>query len=718
MILWISVWAPPLWAESTQALVIGVAVPLTGNGKHLGPEIVNAVHMAIDQANAATGGIDRKIEMRLYDDATSAETVVTVARQVGTDHVMAVIGHPHSAVSLAAVPIYQQAGIALLSTAAEDTLSTNNQVFFRIIPALDAQGRSGAIYAHEALGLDKATIVYRDDNFGRSLTQAFGNEFTGLNMGKVRTVAIAKGPVNWAEIVDKVAEDPSPGLIVMAMQDYEASQFLVEVRRHHLQAAIMGSQAVARDIFISLFKDHPEEQTDPGHFAEGVYALAPAILDTANKDTLDFAQAYRARFGDYPGWIGIKYYEAARTVIKALALSHPDNRPDHLAADRKAVRDALAAMTTKQNAAEGLTGPILFDAQRNRVDSVRVGQFQSGRFISAPLQFVPVVNPERMDLKSALAADKIRKVGSDYFWRQRIVYTGLRPISIDKIETKESMFAADFYMWMRFVDRDGVANVEFPDMLRGTFDPKRPVTERKSGGMTYLLYRVKGDFRNEYNLADYPFDRQDLTIRMANYRLPREEVVYVEDQLTSPGSESAAWRTPGQWQARDVQSYRDEIVSKEALGDPDAIQTARALEFSGFKAVVTVQRQVLVFLKKNLLALALLTMVIYSTLFYPDSLLKERLTVPVAGILSASVLLAAVQNKLGDIGSTTMAEMIFYIFYFITLLAMLSALAEERLRSAGWPRLSQVVRQASFVLYPLTVLGAVLVLLVKYADRF
>jgi len=707
--------AGPVAAIAAEPLTIAVAVPMSGGGKHIGPEIANAVRMVVDQVNRNGGIGGRPLAVTVADDATSPDTARAVAAAIAAGPALAVIGHPHSPVALAAAPIYQRGGVALLSSAAEGSLTADNSVFFRIVPALDAQGRASALYAREALGLDRATIIYRDDNFGRSLRQSFSDEFTAGRAAQVRAVALPAGAVDWDQVAVALAADPAPGLILLAMQDYDASRFLVAKRRHGVTAPVMGPQAVAREVFVTLFADQPEEAARPGTFAEGVYAMAPAMLDTANKDTVDFAVAYAARFGAAPGWTGIKYYEAARALVLALTRADILGRPEALAADRQAVRNALAAMDAPERAAIGLTGPVQFDAHHNRIDSFRVGRFQDGRFVSAPIQFVPIDDPGAVDLARGLAADTIRKIGADYYWRQRIVYTGLQPVSIDKIDTKEAIFSADFYMWMRFVERDGVAAVEFPDMVRGGFNSAQPVAKRRADGMIYLLYRVKGDFRNEFGLGDYPFDRQRLVIRLANSRLTREEVVYAVDSLP-PGF--GPWRTPDQWDARGIEHFRDDLVSKQALGDPAAQRSGRALEFSGFKTVMTVQRQVVVFLKKNLLALALLTLVVYSTLFYPESILKERLTVPVAGMLSASVLLAGTQNKLGDIGYTTAAEMIFYIFFFVSLMAMLSALIEERFRLGGWPLMSLVVRRSSHILFPLTVGGAALFLAVHYYDRF
>ena len=708
--------AAPALAATPPPLTLAIAAPMSGSGKHIGPEIANAVQLLVEETNRNGGIAGRMLAIRLYDDATSPDTARQIAAEIAASDALAVIGHPHSPVALAAALAYRDAGLAFLSTAAEDSIGHDNPAFFRILPGLTNQGGASAIYAREALAQGHATVIFRDDNFGRTLRESFTAEFAiprGGGAGTVRAIALPSGTVDWAAIVAKVAEESPPGLILLAMQDYDARDFLVEMKRRHLVAPVMGPQAMAREVFVSLFKDLPEEKAIPGYFAEGVYAMAPAMLDTANKDTLDFAAAYQTRFAAAPGWIGVKYYEAAEAVVAALT-SLPDDRRQ----DRRAIADALGAMNGSGRTVAGLTGPIRFDADHNRVETFRVGQFQSGRFISAPIQFVRIADPAAIDLQRGLKADTIRRIGGDYYWRQRIVHTGIQMIAVDSIDTKDSLFSADFYMWMRFVDRDGVTDISFPDMVHGSYNPAAPVALRRSDGMVYALYRIKGDFRNEFDLSDYPFDQQRLNIRLANTKLTRDEVVYAVDSLSPNRPRAESWRSPDQWEGRAIERFRDDIVSKAALGDPTAILSGRALEFSGFKAVVSEQRQVMVFLRKNLLPLALLTLVVYSTLFYPDSMLKERLTVPVGAILAASVLLTGIQNKLGDIAYTTTVEIGFYVFFACSLLAMLSALVEERLQLSGWKRLSRAVRRTSHLAFPLTVALTAAIFALRYADRF
>jgi len=41
---------------------------------------------------------------------------------------------------------------------------------------------------------------------------------------------------------------------------------------------------------------------------------------------------------------------------------------------------------------------------------------------------------------------------------------------------------------------------------------------------------VRGDFKNDFDLHHYPFDRQTITVRLFNARAASDRIVYVQDR--------------------------------------------------------------------------------------------------------------------------------------------------------------------------------------------
>ena len=88
---------------------IGVGAPLTGNAARLGIEMVQAIRLALDDANERGGVRGATVEAVIVDDKGREDVGVAVARELCRDEsILGVIGHYNSNVTLPAAPIYQQ----------------------------------------------------------------------------------------------------------------------------------------------------------------------------------------------------------------------------------------------------------------------------------------------------------------------------------------------------------------------------------------------------------------------------------------------------------------------------------------------------------------------------------------------------------------------------------------------------------------------------------
>src|SRR5271165_4420521 len=96
-------------AAMAQTLKIGVAVSLTGFGKRAGRPVLNAAQLAVDEANA--GGGRGRIELLVYDDQSDADGAREAARRAVADGALVVVGPVISVLSLAAGPVYAEAGL-------------------------------------------------------------------------------------------------------------------------------------------------------------------------------------------------------------------------------------------------------------------------------------------------------------------------------------------------------------------------------------------------------------------------------------------------------------------------------------------------------------------------------------------------------------------------------------------------------------------------------
>jgi hypothetical protein len=355
---------------------------------------------------------------------------------------------------------------------------------------------------------------------------------------------------------------------------------------------------------------------------------------------------------------------------------------------------------------------------------VRIGYFRLGRFVTAPEQLVLVEQPELLDLEEEIRKGHVVSVGNRHYWRQRVVYAGLDINRVNRVDVRESTFNVDFYLWMRFGgDEDAPTRVEFPALLdRDAFDPKRALQTGLEEGLQYRLYRIVGDFKSNYDLHDYPFDVQQLVLRFQNTEQRRELIAYVLDifglRLTDEKNAKAQGDNPYSglplWRFHQLRYFVDTFASNSTLGKASLFATNATTEFAGVNATIVLRRDFGIFVFKTLLPLLLLVLVVYATLFFPETLFRERISIPVTGILTSAVLLVAVNNQMGDVGYTVAIEIVFYVFFGLCLMTMLAGFMHERLRTRGRPRVAAVLDRSAQVLYP----GAVVTLVILFYLRY
>ena len=714
------------WKRSTP-ICLAFANSLTGPSSSAGTESLIAAQIYIDQVNV-TGGLDgRRIELAVFDDASNADVARDTVQPIADSPCLAVLGHYLSTASLAAGTGYKFVGIpALTGTSFVDDLTSANEYYFRAQTTSSVQGRSIAEYLRAVMKAPVVHLVYSRDRFGRSFVRGFAQGYQQQHVDAFAfEVDADTRAASIREMVETLAKEPEPGIIVVGTGADYIAEVVKAVRRRGLMVPIMTAGGAGSEEFLQSFANEPEEKQHPGFFSEKLYASPPLIFDSAGAAAQAFAAAYTKRSGRSPDWIAAGAYDAARVMVEALRRAQVQNRPETKGADRERVRAALAKINSPQTAVTGLTGPLYFDADRDMPNAVRVGFFRSGRFVTAPLQLVPVAHPEAISLAEEEAKSRVVSFGARHYWLQRAVYTGIDINRVNRIDVKQGTFNIDFYLWMRFAGADEApTRVEFPALLdKGAFDPMRPTQTGQEGGLNYRLYRVSGDFKASFDLHDYPFDIQKLLLHFQNTEQRRELITYVIDRfgLRLTGEEAStvedhAYSGLHLWRFLQLNYYVNALSSGSTLGKPSLFEARARTEHAGFNAAVVLRRNFGIFILKTLLPLFLLVLVVFATLFFPETLFRERITLPVTAILTSAVLLVSVNSQLGDVGYTVAIESVFYVFFGLCLMTMVAGFAHEQLRQRGQGRLATILDRSAQVAYVVTVIGVVALFVWDYKD--
>lgn len=363
---WIARWAPAGLALLLVActgeppLRIGVLASLSGRSVATGHDGRNGAMLAVEQHNAAAGGHGRRLELVVQDngaDAASSRQAMQALLDAGVD---AVVGPFSSFVAAAALPLAQAARIPLLSPNVTAT-SLAGQDDQLLLMSPNARAASAA-YAerlwqrgHRRLALatsvePRNAIYYTGwrDGFRAAFRRLGGEVLPG---GDFRSDA---DPA-FGELARELTAGAPDGVLLVC-QVVDAARLARQLRRLAPQLPLAAADGAATQALIAL----------GGQAVEGMLVGQPRDMDSAAPAHTAFVQAFRARFGQEPGYPALMAYEAVTLVA--------------VAQQRRRARESLKDALLGHGPYPGLQQPIGFDANGDAREGLRFAVVREGRF--------------------------------------------------------------------------------------------------------------------------------------------------------------------------------------------------------------------------------------------------------------------------------------------------------------------------------------------------
>ena len=328
---------------------IGVAL----NPKRPGMQtIYNGVELAIEQLNQERAGKGAPFVMRRTpDNVASAVQIATILRNDPT--VVGVVGHPESGSTLEAAPVYEdreaagkRAVVAISPTATSPAVSGVSPWVFRVCPTDVAASAAAARFALDSLGSTSASIIYRNDAYGKDWTRAFVAAYTSGGGKVVQRDPYLPDITEWDAYAAYTAR-LAPDVLLFPGSAEDAELLIRALRRANVKIPVLGGDAIA------------PLATKPAEFAGVRYTafFEPATV-TSNAGRA-FVQAYRIKFGTLPDQRAALAYDAAMIIGRAARATR---------GDREGIRNHVAAIgASGRRVYDGATGRIAFDAKHDVV---------------------------------------------------------------------------------------------------------------------------------------------------------------------------------------------------------------------------------------------------------------------------------------------------------------------------------------------------------------
>jgi branched-chain amino acid transport system substrate-binding protein len=329
---------------------IGFGGPMAGDNSAFGIDIANAGKLAIRDFGQFG---DWAFELDVQDTGGTGEGGASVANKFASDPaVVAIAGHTFSGSTAAAIPIYQQARLPMLSGSATraDLTEGDEDVFNRIAFTDDVQGTQIAEYLYGKLGVRKLAIMHDGDAYGMGLAQKVRDVFESGGGDVVAFEAITKGEADYSAPLNKLAAF-DPDALFYGGYVGEAALLKTQMALAGLPEAIFFSDDGA---YGAKFLELTAEK------GEGAYATSarPPASPAVDRFEKDYEEAYGTEAGELSTftWHGYDIVAALIDVVKKTAIQGGDGT-------LYVPRDMLVSAVRALHGYAGLTGDITCNPQ-------------------------------------------------------------------------------------------------------------------------------------------------------------------------------------------------------------------------------------------------------------------------------------------------------------------------------------------------------------------
>lgn len=348
-------------AMASDTIKIGVAGPHSGDLASYGLPSVNAAKIVVEKINKNGGINGKQVELLVEDTVCKPEIATNTATKLVSEGAQVVLGGICSGSTKAALPIFKDAGVLVMSPSATNpalTQSGEYPNFFRTIAPDDAQAQLDVDFATDVLGYKKIAVIHDKGDYGKGFAE-FAKKFIEEG-GKAEVVlfeGVTPGGVDYSAVVQKIKKSGAETVIFGGYHP-EASKIVSMMKKKRLDATFISDDGVKDQTFIKV----------AGKNAEGAYASGPQD-NSANPLSIAAIEDHKTTFNADPGAFYENAYSAMLAMTNAIAKAGSTDL------------DALKAVLQSEKV-DTPVGSISFD---EKGDAIGVGfavyQVQDGVFV-------------------------------------------------------------------------------------------------------------------------------------------------------------------------------------------------------------------------------------------------------------------------------------------------------------------------------------------------
>lgn len=367
---------PKAPSESKDPIRLGFFAPITGPAAADGLSTSNSAELAVSIINEQGGINGRPVELVKYDDHFDTKEAVNIAQKLTTrDNVVAVVSGSYSGPTRVAAPIFQEAGVPMLSSYAvhPEVTGAGDYVFSQSF-AGEVQGRAGASIALEA-GAKKISIIAVDNDFGMELSESFTEYATTHGAEIVSVDKVAMSDTEFTPIITKLKEEVKPDFIYMANYYAHGAEVMRQINNMRIDVPVLATQGIDSHQFLEI----------AGENAEGLILTTNMNRDSVSSGTQEYIKSYIEKYNIIPDMVGASAYDSFQVLFKVIG---------EVGTDKEAIRDGIRNLTNF----ETVTGLLIeYAPSRGAIKPMQIQIIKDGEFhfygeITDPDIITPIQN--------------------------------------------------------------------------------------------------------------------------------------------------------------------------------------------------------------------------------------------------------------------------------------------------------------------------------------
>src|ERR1700730_19205568 len=242
---------------TAQNMPIAVVGPITGSNAALREQMKRGAERWGADINAKGGGVGKKLDLIVADDACDPKQAVAAANDVVGKKVVFVGGHYCSSSSIPASAVYNEAGILQMTPAStnpaltDDAAKKGGNTVVRACGRDDVQGGVAGKYLAEHFKGKNVAIVHDKTAYGKGIADETKKAMNAAGLKETMYEAITQGDKDFSALISKMKQ-AHIDVIYFGGYQTEGGLIVRQMRDQGLPAQFVGADALVTEEFLKI----------------------------------------------------------------------------------------------------------------------------------------------------------------------------------------------------------------------------------------------------------------------------------------------------------------------------------------------------------------------------------------------------------------------------------------------------------------------------------